>query len=143
MIRAKPRAGTLAPRATALSYLIFCGRVVVMKIANALWIPVLLALASHLAGQETGDPPSRVARLNYVVGAVSFRPSTVDSWVPATSNYPMTTGDHLWTDAGGSVEIHVGSSAIRLASLAAFSILNLDDRTAQISLSQGAMHVRI
>ena len=88
-------------------------------------------LVTVLAGAllaDAGDPPSRVARLNYLNGAVSFRPGSVDDWGPATLNYPLTTGDHLWTDPGAQTEIHIGSTAVRMNSGTALSILNLDDR---------------
>ena len=89
------------------------------------------------------DPPSRVARLNYETGPVSFRPGSVEDWTAATLNYPLTTGDHLWTDVDARTEMHVGSTAIRMAPQTALAILNLDDRTTQLSLTQGVLHVRV
>src|SRR3989442_1461283 len=56
-------------------------------------------------------------------------------------NYPLTTGDHLWTDADARAEITIGSSAIRLAPQSAFGFLAVDDRTTQVRLSQGAVAV--
>src|SRR3989449_206970 len=61
------------------------------------------------------DPPSRVGRLSYLSGPVSFRPGDVDDWTDATINYPLHNGDHLWTDSDARAEITVGSSAFRLA----------------------------
>lgn len=92
---------------------------------------------------QAGDPPARVGRLNYLNGAVSFRPGSVDDWAAATLNYPLTTGDHLWTDDGAQAEIHIGSTAVRLAPQTAMSFLNLDDQMAQISLTQGDLDVHI
>ena len=92
---------------------------------------------------DADDPPSRVARLNYLNGPVSFRPGSVDDWAPATLNYPLTTGDHLWTDPGAQTEFHIGSTAFRMNSGTAVSILNLDDQMAQISLTEGALNVVI
>src|SRR5438105_3118720 len=60
------------------------------------------------------DPPSRVGRLSYLSGSVSFRPGDVDDWTDATINYPLHNGDHLWTDSDARAEITVGSSAFRL-----------------------------
>ncbi len=104
-------------------------------------VPVLLALLASTA--LWADPPSRVARLNYSSGSVSFRPSSVDDWAPAESNYPLTTGDHLWTDRGSRGEIHVGSTVMRLGPETAFAILNLDDQVAQVRVSAGALNVRV
>ena len=112
-----------------------------MKLSNGWFLIALLPALAY--GQDQANPPSRVARLNYIYGTVSYRPALVNDWAPAAANFPLTTGDHLWTDAGGNAEMHVGSSAIRLSSQAAFAILNLDDRSAEVSLSQGSMNLRI
>jgi hypothetical protein len=92
---------------------------------------------------QQADPPSRVARLNYLNGQVSFRPGSVEDWAAATLNYPLTTGDHLWTDPGAQTEMHVGSTAIRMGSETALAFLNLDDRTVQLSLTDGSLNVHI
>src|SRR5256886_2203844 len=89
------------------------------------------------------DPPSRVGRLSYLSGPVSFRPGDVDDWTDATINYPLHNGDHLWTDSDARAEITVGSSAFRLAPQSAFGFLALDDRTVQVRLSQGSLNVRV
>jgi len=89
------------------------------------------------------DPPGRVGRLNLISGTVSFHPGSLEEWTPATLNYPLTTGDNLWTDQDGEAEIHVGSTAIRLASNTEFSFLNLDNHTLQIQLSTGSLDVRL
>src|SRR5213083_49781 len=89
------------------------------------------------------DPPSRVGRLSYLSGSVSFRPGDVDDWTDATINYPLHNGDHLWTDSDARAEITVGSSAFRLAPQSAFGFLALDDRTVQVRLAQGSLNVRV
>jgi len=104
---------------------------------------LLLALAGGPAMADAGDPPSRVARLNYLSGPVSFRPGSVEDWAAASLNYPLTTGDHLWTDAGAQAEMHIGSTALRMAPETALAFLNLDDRTVQLGLTQGSLHVRL
>src|SRR5438094_4508817 len=102
-----------------------------------------LLLVAGIAFGDAGDPPSRVARLNYLSGAVSFQPAGVEDWTPATLNYPMTTGDHLWADTDSRAEMHIGSTSIHIDSSTASSFLNLDDRTVQIRLSQGSLYIRI
>src|SRR5258707_9368060 len=106
---------------------------------------LLRVLAAGIAfGQEAGgDPPSRVARLNYIQGQVSFRPGSVEEWAPATLNYPLYNGDHLWADMGGQTELHIGSTAIRMGSETALAILNLDDRMVQLSITGGVLNVRL
>ena len=89
------------------------------------------------------DPPIQVGRISLISGEVSFRPGSLDDWVPATLNYPLTAGDSLWTDAGGRAEVHVGGAAIRLDSDTEFSFLSLDDQMVQVRLSQGSLNVRV
>ena len=95
------------------------------------------------ADQGAQDPPSRAARLSVVNGTVSFQSGSVDDWVPATLNRPLTTGDRLWTDQDGRAEVSLGSAAMRLSSRTNFSFINLDDRTAQVQLSTGTLSVRV
>jgi len=89
------------------------------------------------------DPPSRVARLNWIGGNVSFQPAGIDTWTAATLNYPLTTGDHIYTDTAARAEMHVGPNAIRLNGQSNFGFLNLDDRTVQIRFTEGALEIRL
>ena len=96
-------------------------------------------------GEDQGDqdPPSRVARMNYTQGSVSFQPGGEGDWVTAVPNRPLTTGDNLWTDQGSRAEMHVGSTAIRLAQETSVTLLDLDDRTTQLRLSAGTVILRV
>jgi hypothetical protein len=100
-------------------------------------------LATVHAQEQDQDPSARVARASYLQGEVSFRPGNVDDWTSATLNYPLTTGDHLWTDENARAELHVGANAIRLAPQTAFEILDLDDNHLQIRLTQGSALIRV
>src|ERR1035437_1009531 len=106
-------------------------------------LAALLVVEVAPALADAGDPPSRVARLSFQSGTVSFRPGTIEEWTAASLNYPLTTGDHLWADDGAQVEMHVGSTAIRMGSQTALAILNLDDQMAQFSLTQGVLEVHV
>ena len=107
------------------------------------WIGLFLLVTVASAWAQPGDPPSRVARLNLVLGPVSFRPGSVEEWAPAAVNYPLTIGDHLWTEPGSRAELHVGSTAVRMDGQTALSILNLDDRTVQLSITRGNVDIHI
>ncbi len=116
-----------------------------MSRENWRWSMAVLMALGVLAGPGTAsaDPPARVARLNYLKGSVSFRPASVDDWSEAVLNYPLTTGDHLWTEAEAWAELHVGSTALRMAPRTAVAFLDLSDRTVQVRLSEGALDVRV
>ena len=98
--------------------------------------------ASDLHDQQD-DPPSRVARIGYMEGSVSFQPAGEADWVQAVANRPMTTGDRLWTDKDSRAELQLGSAVIRLSSNTGFSFLNLDDDAVQIQLTSGSLNLRV
>src|SRR6266852_3157382 len=104
---------------------------------------VLTTLAAAQDQNQQDDPPSRVARLGYMEGSVSFQPAGESDWVQAVSNRPITTGDKLWADRDSRAEWQLGSAAIRLAANTGFSFLNLDDRTVQIALTSGSLNIRV
>jgi hypothetical protein len=115
-----------------------------LKLASFLSIALAMVLfAPQRAAADEDDPPSRVARLSYAQGSVSFNPGGTDDWVSAVVNRPITSGDKLWTDNGARAELHIGSAAIRLSGNTGFSFLNLDDRMAQIRLTEGTLDVRV
>src|SRR5712664_4106065 len=115
-----------------------------LKLASLLSIALAVAFfAPQRAAADGDDPPSRVARLSYANGTVSFNPAGTDDWVSAVLNRPITTGDKLWSDNGARAELHMGSAAIRLSGNTGFSFLNLDDRTTQIRITEGVINVRV
>src|SRR5882672_3040957 len=109
-----------------------------LALAVALFMPQRAA-----ATDDDDDPPSRVARLSYANGNVSFEPAGTDDWVSAVVNRPITIGDKLWADNGGRAELHLDSAAIRLSSNTGFSFLNLDDRITQVRITEGVINVRV
>ncbi len=80
-----------------------------LVVASAITVP-----ATSIA--DTDDPPTRVARLGYLEGSVSFQPGGTDEWVAAPLNRPITTGDKIWSDRGSRAELQLDGSALRLSS---------------------------
>jgi hypothetical protein len=105
-------------------------------------ITLLLALPGMAQAQDA-DPPSRVARLNFIEGSVSFLPAGTSDWVTANPNRPLSTGDQLWADQGSRGELHMGGSVLRLSSQTAVSFLNLTDQAVQIQVAQGSASLRV
>ena len=108
------------------------------------WLSALAAgLFVFYSAVAAADPPSRVARIGYMSGAVTFSPAGEDDWVRASMNRPMTTGDRVWTDARSRAEVQMGGAMLRLSEFTGMSLLNLDDQTAQIQLTQGVVSFNV
>ncbi|MEO8304897.1 MAG: DUF6600 domain-containing protein [Betaproteobacteria bacterium] len=110
---------------------------------NRLFALVLGVTLLALASSVRADPPTRVARLGYTDGAVSFSPAGENEWVRAAINRPLTTGDQLWADTGARAELQVGSAVIRMGSATSVTVLNLDDSVVQLQLAQGTLNLRV
>ncbi len=106
-------------------------------------ILMVVVAAVILPAALWADPPARVGRLNLIEGSVSFRPADSEEWAAATLNYPLTTGDQLWTETDARAEAHMGQAAVRLAPETDLSVALLDDRTVRLELSQGSLDIRL
>jgi hypothetical protein len=115
----------------------------VSKLALYTLLCTLSFLTLARAQDDADDPPTRVARVSYLRGSVSFEPAGTQDWVDATVNRPMTTGDQLWSDRGSRAALHIGSASIVLSENTGFSFLNLTDSVAQIQLSTGTLRIRV
>jgi hypothetical protein len=115
-----------------------------------------LALLIMLAGVSRGvlgqsvptppdesDPPGRAARLSVVQGSVSFRPAAGDTWALADQNRALTTGDRLWVDSVGRLELEIGDAAVRASNETELDIVRLDDNDMQFRLPQGSAFVHL
>ena len=94
-------------------------------------------------GNPQQDPPSRVARLSYIDGSVSFQPGGQGDWGAATRNRPVTIGDKIWSDNNSRAELQAGQASIHVSSMTALSFLNLDDQTIQMRLAEGTINFRV
>ena len=104
---------------------------------------ILLSAFFGVAASAQQDPPSRVARLNYINGNVSMQPAGVDDWAPAVPNRPFTTGDYLYTDRKAVAEFHLDVAALRMGELTSFGFLSLNDQVTQLKLTEGDVYLRI
>ena len=118
-------------------------RKLAVKFALLFCLMIALAAFAPCAVADDDDPPSRVARLAYMHGSVSFQPAGTDDWVTAGLNRPVTTGDKLWSDRDGRIELQLDGSLIRVSSNTGVSFLNLNDNVTQIQLTAGTILVRV
>ena len=101
------------------------------------------AFLAPMAHAEEGDPPSRVARISFLDGTVSFQPGGEGDWGSAARNRPVTVGDKLWTDKASRAELQAGQASIHMGSMTALSFLNLDENIMQVRIAEGAIHFRV
>ncbi|MCY1276596.1 hypothetical protein D9M70_252620 [compost metagenome] len=144
---ARPTAGpTAGPRRLAVTALAAAAALAVAAAALAqVPAPGQPYLDAPMADAPVtqADPSARIATLTAVEGNLSFAPAGSDQWAATGLNRPVTTGDRLWMDAGGRAELHAGTVAMRMGGATAASILNLDDDTTQVKLTQGTLQVRV
>ena len=102
----------------------------------------LLVLAT-LSAWALADPPGRVGRISATQGQVTFRSDYRDEAMPATLNWPVTSGNLIETGAGARAEIRVGSAAVRVAANSELEFAQLDERHFTLRLNDGSASVRI
>ena len=104
---------------------------------------LLLLLAAPAAAQEV-SPPARVGRIAWTTGQASFRPAGGTAWDQAVRNYPLSTGDALWTPAGAEAGVQVSDTTIDLAGGTEFAVDRLGVTRMAATLAQGevVLHVR-
>ena len=89
------------------------------------------------------DPPERVGRLAAITGTVSFHTTDQENWSPATLNYPLTTGDALWTEPEARASVEVGGSLVALDGGTDFQIDELTPTSLAATLAQGQIYVNL
>jgi hypothetical protein len=92
---------------------------------------------------DAQDPPSRVARLSYFDGSVSFQAGGSGDWGNAAKNRPVTIGDKIWVDKDSRAELQAGQASIHLGAMTALSFLNLDQNITQMRLAEGSLNFRV
>lgn len=101
----------------------------------------VVLLCAALAASD--DPPSRIARLQYISGSVSVQPGGVKDWVDAAVNRPLTTADRVWTDKDSRSELHLGSAFLRMNAMTSLTLTNLTDQSVQLELDQGTLNLHV
>lgn len=125
------------------------GTILTGKLRTSLLLALggLLAMATlslgTVAQADDQDPPSRVARISYLDGTVSFQPGGTGEWGNAVKNRPVTIGDKIWVDKDSRAELQAGEAAIHLGSNTALSFLNLDQQTIQMRVAEGSVNFRV
>jgi uncharacterized protein DUF6600 len=93
--------------------------------------------------EPADNPPSRVARLSFLKGKVSFLRAGLTQWSEATLNFPVTTGDRIYTEKGAWAELEMGAYTARLGDASDLTVTNLNDQIVQFGLEQGVLRVTV
>ena len=110
--------------------------------SKIIWAAAFVLCAALLAMADD-DPPGRVARLQYVTGAISVQPGGVKDWVEASVNRPLTTADRVWADKDSRAELHLGSAVLRMNAETSATLTNVSDNIVQVELDQGTLNLRV
>jgi hypothetical protein len=110
---------------------------------SALFTFLLMVTGALFAGVALADPPSSIARLSYVSGAVSFSPAGEDEWVSASTSRPLIPSDRMWVPGGSRAELQTSGAMIRIDGGTSLELLNVSDRIAQVEMTRGTIVVRI
>jgi hypothetical protein len=110
-------------------------------------LALALPLGTRPAGAqtvETGTPPARVGQIAGLVGDVSFNGAGSNgAWVAAQDNYPLITGDSLYTQAGAEAAIALDSSRLVIAPLTELQVTSLDDESFTATQADGEMLLKL
>lgn len=102
---------------------------------------VMLLAHPWPAAAQTAEtaPPARVGQIARLDGPVSFIATGSAAWIAATPNYPLTTGDALYTQGSSAAAMTIGWSRIELDGGTELQIARLDEQRANLVLPQGEM----
>lgn len=106
-------------------------RLLTLTTAFTMALPALPAFA------QDATPPSRVGQIASLNGNVSFDGSGSGGWAQAALNYPVTSGDTLYTQDSAEAAIALDSSKISLAPDTELQVTGLDANNFAATQSQG------
>ncbi len=107
--------------------------------ALAIVLPPCLAAAQD----DAAAPPARVGEIASVSGDVSFNGAGTGGWAQAVANYPITSGDSVYTQPGGQAVLALDASTIALAGSTELQINGLTDSTLDATEAQGEVFLDI
>jgi hypothetical protein len=106
-------------------------------------VTLALTLSASALHAQAGDPPSRAARISALTGSASLQPAGATEWSDAALNYTVTTGDRIYTPAGGRMELEIGPMSVRISENADVTVTNLTDGFMQLGVEQGTVRLSV
>ncbi len=106
----------------------------------------LAGAAPALAQSEANapvSPPTLAGQLTRVSGTVSFHTAGETTWQAADPNYPITSGNSLWTQPGSGASVVFAASRIAMDQATELDIATLDQHRLVATVPQGAVFLRL
>jgi len=114
------------------------------KLRAALFlVTIALSSATLHAQSDPNDPPAVVARVGYLNGPVSLQPAGTDDWSQAPPNYPMISGDRIYTGPAARAVVQLGGAELRLWQATDITLTNITEQYEQIGLAAGTFRLRV
>ncbi|MDD2878250.1 MAG: hypothetical protein PHT60_08725 [Acidiphilium sp.] len=102
---------------------------------------ILPAIPTAQAQDASSAPPERVGQIALVQGSVSFDTNGASQWTAAALNYPVTSGDALYTQPDAEAAVAIDWSRITLNDATELQITNIGPHTVDAALSQGEAYL--
>ena len=112
------------------------------KNIGILCVAACAIMANAAATAVPSDPPSRVGRIGYIEGDVSFYTDRSEGWHKARINFPVTSENSIWTENQSRAEVRIGSSSFRINENSVLDLLKVDDDRTQLFLQRGTLNIR-
>ncbi|MDB5403642.1 MAG: hypothetical protein JWQ55_5660 [Rhodopila sp.] len=93
--------------------------------------------------QNQGDPPARVGRIASMTGPVSFHNLGDTQWSAASTNYPVSSGNALWTEPSSAARLEISDSRVVMAGGTEFDVATLDATGLQGVAAQGEVYIHL
>src|SRR5579864_9089015 len=102
-----------------------------LPIVSAAVLAVVALTAAPVFSQDE-DPPAIAARIAWLQGNVSIEAQGAQDWSPAPMNYPMVSGDRIYTGPGGRAAIQSGPIDVRIWQDTDATLTTLNEQYEQI-----------
>ena len=103
----------------------------------------VMAEPPAVAVQSQVSPPGRVGRLAHDSGSVAFHTADQTTWSPAILNYPITTGNALWTEQSAEAVVEISGNRLAMDGATEFDVATLDDHALVASTPQGEVYLSL
>src|SRR5688572_855469 len=111
--------------------------------SNLLWTVLMLLAVCGTACGEALQPPDRIARVSHLVGEASVQTAGTQAFDAAIPNWPMTSGDRLFTAPDARAELSFGIATIRMDEKTSLVLMKIEQDVTRIQLESGNVSIEL